>query len=192
MASGRAIEGGKAFILLELRNRLASGMKAAQSDLKKLGQRATSIGKMVGGVGIAMGTPFAYAAMKFAALDDAMRATGAATQASAKDLAMLTETAKELGRTTSFTAVDVANLMTELGRAGFDPSQVNNMTSAVLNLARATGTDATLSAGIMSATIRQFGLEATDAARVADVLTAAANGSFNTVEGLGQAMEVGS
>jgi TP901 family phage tail tape measure protein len=62
------------------------------------------------------------------------------------------------------------------------------MTEAVLNLSRATGTDATMSAGIMAATIRQFGLAAEDAARVSDSLTAAANKSFNTVEALGEAM----
>ncbi len=63
------------------------------------------------------------------------------------------------------------------------------MTGAVMNLARATGTDATVSSGIMSATIRQFSLEATDAVRVSDRLTAAANMSFNSVESLGEALQ---
>ncbi len=79
--------------------------------------------------------------------------------------------------------------MTELGRAGFSPKQIEEMTGAVMNLARATGTDATVSSGIMSATIRQFSLEATDAVRVSDRLTAAANMSFNSVESLGEALQ---
>jgi TP901 family phage tail tape measure protein len=79
--------------------------------------------------------------------------------------------------------------MTELGRAGFKPDEINAMTGAVLDLARATGTDATLSAGIMAATLRQFGLEAVDAGRAADVLTKAANSTFNTVEGLGESLK---
>jgi TP901 family phage tail tape measure protein len=78
--------------------------------------------------------------------------------------------------------------MTELGRAGFSPKQIEEMTGAVMNLARATGTDATVSSGIMSATIRQFSLEATDAVRVSDRLTAAANMSFNSVESLSEAL----
>ena len=45
-----------------------------------------------------------------------------------------------------------------------------------------------LSSGIMAATIRQFGMEAGEATRVADGLTAAANKSFNTVESLGEAL----
>ncbi len=84
---------------------------------------------------------------------------------------------------------EVASLMTELGRAGFSPKQIEEMTGAVMNLARATGTDATVSSGIMSATIRQFSLEATDAVRVSDRLTAAANMSFNSVRVLGEALQ---
>ncbi len=95
---------------------------------------------------------------------------------------------KLLGATTSFSASEVASLMTELGRAGFSPKQIEEMTGAVMNLARATGTDATLSSGIMAATIRQFSMAATDAVRVADGLTAAANKSFNSVESLGEAL----
>jgi TP901 family phage tail tape measure protein len=58
-----------------------------------------------------------------------------------------------------------------------------------MNMARATGTDAALSAGIMSATLRQFKLGAEDATRVADVLTKTANSTFNTVESLGESMK---
>jgi TP901 family phage tail tape measure protein len=78
--------------------------------------------------------------------------------------------------------------MTQLARAGFAVDDVNRMTDAVLNLARATGTDATLASGIMASAIRQFGLGAGDAAHVADVFTLAANSTFNSVESLGEAM----
>jgi TP901 family phage tail tape measure protein len=109
--------------------------------------------------------------------------------ASGAALQSLNDKARELGATTSFTAVQVANLMTELGRAGFRPDEIEAMTGAVLDLARATGTDATLASGIMAATLRQFGLGATEATRAADVLTKAANSTFNTVEGLGESLK---
>ncbi len=73
-------------------------------------------------------------------------------------LESLRNKAKHLGATTSFSASEVAS-DDELGRAGFSPKQIEEMTGAVMNLARATGTDATVSSGIMSATIRQFSLE---------------------------------
>ena len=139
-------------------------------------------------MGLAMAAPIASATKRYADFDDQMRSVGSITRATQSELESLTSTAKELGRTTSFTAVDVASLMTELGRAGFDPSQINRMTGAVLDLARATNTDASLAATVMSASLRQFNLGADDATRVADVLTAAANNSFNSVETLGEAL----
>lgn len=146
------------------------------------------IGRPLAGFGLALGVPIAYATKQFANFDDAIRMVGAVTQATGADFAALERTALELGRTTSFTATEVAMLMTELGRAGFSPDQINKMTGAVLDLSKATGTDATLASGIMAATIRQFGLQASDAARVADTLTTAANKSFNSVEQLGEAL----
>jgi TP901 family phage tail tape measure protein len=125
----------------------------------------------------------------YTSFDDAIRAAGAAANATGATLESLRNKAKQLGATTSFSASEVASLMTELGRAGFSPKQIEEMTGAVMNLARATGTDATVSSGIMSATIRQFSLEATDAVRVSDRLTAAANMSFNSVESLGEALQ---
>jgi TP901 family phage tail tape measure protein len=120
--------------------------------------------------------------------DDAIRMTGAVSQATGAQLDQLRETALELGRTTSFTAVQVAQLMGELGRAGFSPDEIDTMTAAVLNLSRASGTDAVMSAGIMAATLRQFSLGAEHATRVADVLTLAANATFNSVDQLGEAL----
>lgn len=187
--SRSAVKAGSAYIELNIRNRIAKGAKKAKQDLQNIGRSALQMGGMVGGLGLAISAPITHAALSFAEFDDAMLATRGVTQASDKDFQMLTDTAKELGRTTSFTAVEVAGLMTELGRAGFKPDQINEMTNSVLALSRATGTDASLSAGIMASTIRQYSLEAGDAARVSDVLTAAANNSFNSVESLGEALK---
>jgi TP901 family phage tail tape measure protein len=109
-------------------------------------------------------------------------ATGAAFRA-------LTDQAKELGRTTSFTATEVAGLQTELGRAGFSTSEIDAATGSILNLARATQTDLPTAAGIAAATIRQFGLEASEAGRIADALTLTANKTFNTLGSIGEALK---
>ncbi|QDV55479.1 phage tail tape measure protein [Rosistilla oblonga] len=183
------VKAGEAYVEVGVRNRIAQGAKGVQQSLDQMSRRVAANGSLLGAVGLAMSAPFAYAANTFAGFDDAMRAVGGVTRATTADLAAMTDVARELGRTTSFSATEVAGLMVELGRAGFSPSQINDMTGAVLALSRATGTDATLSAGFMAASIRQFGLEATDAARVADSLAAAANGSFNSVEALGEALK---
>ena len=69
-------------------------------------------------------------------------------------------------------------------RFGIGESQFARVRCSV---SRATGTEAEESAAIMAASIRQFNLEATDAARVANVLTLGANKSFNSVTTIGEA-----
>jgi TP901 family phage tail tape measure protein len=196
MAGRRDIEAGRAYVLLFLKNEIERGllkassqMKAFASSVNTIATSMTTVGTRMAGLGMAIGTPIALATQRFAQFDDAMRTVRAVSQGTDAEFAALTETAKRLGASTSFTAVEVANLMTELGRAGFSPQEIDQMTGAVLNLARATGTDATLSAGIMSASLRQFHMGAAEATRVADALTVAANMSFNSVESLGESLE---
>jgi TP901 family phage tail tape measure protein len=174
-----------------------AGMFKAFDGISKsvvnVGRSLSGVGTKLGMFGAAVGAPMGLAIKQFTSFDDAIRATAAVTGAlgpeGAASLSMLTDKARDLGATTSFTATEVANLMTELGRAGFSPTEINDMTAAVLDLSRATGTDATKSAGIMSATLRQFGLGATDAAKAADVLTETANATFTSVEGLGESLK---
>ncbi len=184
-----SIEAGNAVVRIRVDNSKAlQVLKQTSARFRSTGQRLQGIGAGFAAVGAAGAAALVPAVMKFAEFDDAMRSVQAVTRASTGDFEMLTQTAKNLGATTSFTAAEVGNLMTELGRVGFDPSQINDMTGAVLDLARATGTDATEASGIMAATIRQFGMQAGDATRVADVLTATANKSFTSVTQLGEAL----
>jgi len=184
------VRGGQVFVEIGADPRkLFKSLQDLNKHIGKIGSQLQGLGTRMTAFGAALTAPLALATRQFATFDDAIRLTGAVSGAAGADLQKLNDTARELGATTSFTAVQVASLMGELGRAGFSPDEINAMTGAVLNLARATGTDATLSAGIMAATLRQFGLSATDGARAADVLTKAANSTFNTVEGLGESLK---
>ena len=193
-ATAGAMRAGGAYVEIFAKDgAFNQAMTRLQNRLKATGKALQSWGTNAA-VGAGMiGLPIAGALRQFASFDDAIRATAAVTgnlgAEGAANLQKLNDKARELGASTSFTAVEVANLMTELGRAGFDADQITNMTGAVLDLARASGTDATQSAGIMAATLRQFNLGATDATRVADVLTLAANATFNSVVDLGEAMK---
>ena len=184
------VRGGQVFVEIGADpRRLFKSLNDLNRHIGKIGSQLSSLGTRMTAFGAALTAPLALATRQFASFDDAIRATAAVSGASGSALQSLNDKARELGATTSFTAVQVANLMTELGRAGFRPDEIENMTGAVLDLARATGTDATQAAGIMAATLRQFSLGATDGARAADVLTKAANATFNTVEGLGESLK---
>lgn len=191
-ASG--IRMGKVFVEIGADpSKLFGTLNRINKRIGRVGAAMQQVGARMAGVGVALAAPIGLATRHFASFDDAIRATAAVTGSlgsqGAAALAMLTDKARELGATTSFTAVQVADLMTTLGRAGFSATEITSMTESVLALARATGTDATVSAGIVSAALRQFGLDASQAARVSDVLTVAANATFNTVEDLGEALK---
>jgi TP901 family phage tail tape measure protein len=184
------VRGGQVFVEIGADpRRLFKSLQDLNKHIGKIGSQLSGLGTRMTAFGAALTAPLALATRQFATFDDAIRATAAVSGASGSALQSLNDKARELGATTSFTAVQVANLMTELGRAGFRPDEIEAMTGAVLDLARATGTDATLASGIMAATLRQFGLGATEATRAADVLTKAANSTFNTVEGLGESLK---
>jgi TP901 family phage tail tape measure protein len=188
--SASKVRAGQAFVEIGADPRkLFAALGKLNSEIGKIGKSMVGLGGRMTAIGAAIGAPIGLAVGQFASFDDAIRATAAVSGATGGALQSLNDTARELGATTSFTAVQVANLMTELGRAGFKPDEIEAMTGAVLDLARATGTDATLASGIMAATLRQFSLGATDAGRAADVLTKAANSTFNTVEGLGESLK---
>lgn len=183
------IRAGRSYVELYLKNReFLRGLRNARERVKQFGADMRATGQAMAAIGGAGLIGIGMISKAFADFDDQMRAVKAVTQASQTEFEKLTEKAKALGASTSYTASEVAALMAELGRAGFVPDDIEQMTGAVLDLARATGTDATLASGIMAASIRQFSMAAGDATRVADALTAAANGSFNTVEMLGEAL----
>jgi TP901 family phage tail tape measure protein len=189
MAATTQVKAGSAFVELTAKNEmLMKGLNAAAKRLNSFGNGVQSVGMKMLAIGTVAATPLVAGLTAFTNFDDAIRTVKGATQATETEFQALRDKAKQLGATTSYTATQVANLMTELGRAGFKPDQIIAMTGSVMDLARATGTDATLASGIFAATIRQFGLEATDSARIVDSLTAAANMSFNSVESLGEAL----
>ncbi len=170
--------------------RLDKGLSQAQAQLRAFGQTCTNVGRDLLVLSGAMAAPFAMAVRSFAGFDDTMRLAQAVTGSTGEAFESLTRTAQTLGRTTSFTAQEVAGAMVALGRMGFASSEIEASIGAVLNLSRATGADLSESADIAANSLRIFGLSADRMASVSDVLTAAANGSAQTLTDLFDAMKM--
>lgn len=190
MAKTGGIRAGQAFVELYAdSSRLVRGLKIAERRLRNFGRSLQSIGKKMTAVGMAGLVPAGIGAKWFADFDDAMRQVRAVTGATGQQFDSLTDKARALGRSTSFTAKEVAGAMLELGRAGFAPTEIDAAIAGMLDLARATGTDLPTAAGIAASTMRGFGIEASDMTHVADVLVATANTSAQTLEDLGESMK---
>lgn len=104
----------------------------------------------------------------------AMKGVQAVSRSTEAELELLTSNANKLGATTEKTAGQVANLQMELAKLGFDPTEIIAATQSIVDLSTATGEDLVKSGIVAAATLRAFGLEATEMSRVTDVMT----GSF--------------
>lgn len=184
------IRAGAAFVEVSLRDvELQKGLKRAQANLRRFGSSVTALGQRLAGVGVTLAAPFVVSAKIFADFSDQMSTVGAVTNATAADMARLTAEAKRLGGSTSFMAKQVAEGMTALGRAGFKPDEILQAIPAVLDLARATGTELGDAAEISAAALRGFNLEAEQTGEIADVLTATVNNSAQTLTDIGEALK---
>ena len=105
----------------------------------------------------------------------------ALTGATTEEMEMLTDTARKLGQTTTFTAKQVAEVEGFAAMAGYTSEQINVALPAVLNLAKATGTDLAFAMDSATNIAAQFGFEASELPRVVDrvaAVTASANTNF--------------
>ncbi|MBQ9372464.1 MAG: phage tail tape measure protein, partial [Thermoguttaceae bacterium] len=81
-----------------------------------------------------IGAPIGMATKLFADFDDQMRIVQAVSGSTGKAFEQLTDKALELGRTTSFTASQVAQGMAGLGRAGFNSREIDESIASVMAL----------------------------------------------------------
>ncbi len=191
MASASGILAGQAFISLSIDNsKLKQGTEKASSILQDFANSSTSLFQNIVGIHYTLANVIRPVVDVFAQFDDQMRLTQAVTGATGEQFKLLTDRAKQLGRDTAFTASEVASGMTSLGRMGFSSTEIDKAISSVMDLSRATGTDLAVSADIAANSLRMFGLESTEMARTADILTATANGSAQTLTDLFEALKM--
>ena len=104
-ASSTAIRAGRAFVeLFADDTKLVRGLRRAEARIRAFGDKLKNIGRRMLTLGITAGAPLALSTKVFAGFDDQMRAVQAVIGATGKEFDMLTEKAKYLGRTTSFSA----------------------------------------------------------------------------------------
>ena len=94
----------------------------------------------------------------------------AVTGATDTEFKLLTESAKELGRVSQFTATEVGNLQQEYAKLGFSTAEILAASEATLQLATATGTDLAQAAEVAASTVNGFGLTAQDTQAIVDLM----------------------
>ena len=111
------------------------------------------------------------------------------TSKASYDLEMLTEKAKEMGRTTAFSSSEAADALTYMAMAGWKSEQQVAALEPVMNLTAASGEELGTVADIVTDSMTALGLKAEDASGYADILAAASSNANTNVGMLGESFK---
>ena len=126
------------------------------SKMKKIGKQMTTFVslplKLTGLAAIKTGAEF----------EAGMSVVQAVTGATADELDELESKAREIGKTTKFSAIQATEAMTYMGRAGWDTNQILSSLQATMNLAAASGEDLGLVTDIATDAMTALGMNASE------------------------------
>lgn len=151
----------------------AKAVDLAGDALRELGQKAVEAAKYV----IEVGSQFEASMSKVAALSGA----------SAEELDRMSQKAQELGSSTKFSASEVADGFSYMALAGWDANQSIAAIDGIVNLAAASEMDLAQASDMVTDYLSAFGMEASRAGEMADMMAYAQANSNTTTAQLGEA-----
>ena len=146
---------------------LGAGIKGLGARLLKFAKHPAAI---AAGALIAIGKGLKEALRVAEGFSKSMSKLEAISGASGEALQKLDKNAQDLGKSTQFTAAQVADAQTELAKMGFTTTGILNATSGALDLAVSSGVEMAEAAEIMAATMNGFGMSTSEATRITDVM----------------------
>lgn len=121
--------------------------------------------------------------------ETSMSKVSALSGATGDDLATLEAKARELGASTTFSASQAADALGYMALAGWDTEQMLAGVGSVLTLAQAGEMELAAASDLVTDYLSAFNMEASETARMVDVLAYAQANANTTVEGLGMAFK---
>lgn len=171
-------------------------LKASVVNLKlgfqELGRGFSGIGWAAMGVGAAVAT----SVKTMLSFEEAMGSLKAGIgKKGADSFQLLEDAALNFGKTTIFTATEAAQTMDVLARSGMNVNAVLSAMPHVLNMASAENMKLDMAATIVASSLKEFGLEAADAAqltentrKVVDALAFASKTTSSSIVGLAEGL----
>lgn len=144
MASAAGIRAGRAYIEVTLRDRIEQGARRVERRMQAMAGSIRAVARQMLIIGGLAAAAMAPALTTYAQFEDRLSAISAKTGATADELAKVRDVAKQLGATTSFSAIQVAGAGEFLAQAGRTIDQIPKDLPVMLNIARAGGDEVTL------------------------------------------------
>lgn len=146
-------------------NEIGGNMQSAGQDIA--GSFGIAAAGIAAGLGVAVKTTMDF--------DAQLSRVGAIADATDDELKALRKSAIDLGASTSKSATEIAQGQESLAALGFTANDILGAMPGVISAAEASGSDMAQTAEVMASTLNIFGLEASKATKVADVLAKTAN-----------------
>lgn len=189
MAKNDVKAGGAYIEITADKSKLYKGLEEAESKLEEFSGNVEDLGAAFAGLGATFAAPAALGVKAFAEFEQRILTLKGVTKATSEELQKMNDVALELGATTSWSASQVADGMTALGRMGFNPSEITASIASVMDLARGLGVTIDDAAGMLGASLNQFGAGAIEAVKYADILTKATNAAAISSTELGESLK---
>ena len=174
MSPRAPIISGKTVILLQVQDTVDSALAGVRKKLNKFSASLSNISLDLFRGGIVSTLPLIGILNEFKRFEDRILFLRTKVETSDEAFAGLEQTIRDLGRTTSFTAQEVADGATSLAQAGLSLVQIQNTLQAVLDLARGSEISLSDSAMILANTMAVFSIESEKANEVASQFIVAA------------------
>ncbi|MDI9208131.1 phage tail tape measure protein [Clostridium butyricum] len=167
-------------VIEKANNKLTSWLKAGTKKVISIALAGT----------LAMGGFGATTAIKtYSDFEKGLSNVKAVSQATDSEMKQLSNTAKSLGASTEWSAVQVTQAEELLGQAGFSTKENISALPGLLSLASAGDLDLAAATDIASGTLRSFNIDASNTSHVADVLALSASATNSDVTDLGETMK---
>lgn len=132
----------------------------------------------------------AGAAVKTAAdFEASMSNVQAISGATADEMAVLEEKAREMGAKTKFSASEAADAMSYMAMAGWKTDDMLGGIEGIMNLAAASGEDLAKTSDIVTDALTGFGMTAKESGHLADIMAAASSNANTNVSMLGESFK---
>lgn len=176
---------------------LGTQMQVAGKKIEEVGEKIKGVGDKLSSIGsditMKVTAPivggFAAAVKTTGEFDEAMSKVQAVSGATASDMALLRDKAKEMGETTKFSASESAEGLIYMAMAGWKTDQMLGGLQGIMNLAAASGEDLATTSDIVTDALTAFGYSAEDSGHFADILAAAASNANTNVSMMGESFK---
>lgn len=189
--------------LLELKDKFSGTAQKVGSSLNELKNKTTGVADKLKSsfngvkgalatVGVGIGAGAAISVLKssveaYANLEDQVRRNRAIMSASTEQEKQLMQQTRDLGRSTKFTAQEVAEAQMYQAMAGMKTNEVLEMTPKLLKMSIAAGSDFAQTSDIVTDNLSAFGMSISEVDRLMDVMVATSNNANTNVQMLGEA-----